>query len=105
MEPSLRSRPWPGVIGLECAPWELLALLETLEHRTDAPCDRGERALAARPRQLPVADRLFATLQGTRLELRGLVGATDGTENCTAAASTAARGMPSGSAAPLARES
>ena len=70
-----------GIVGIECrADPALLALVGVLEHAPTRARLTAERAFAARLEgscQSPIAG--YATLAGARLNLRGLVGAPDGT--------------------------
>ncbi len=72
-----------AVIGIECRTDDtrLQALLAPLGHAATNSCLQAERAFAARlggSCQSPVA--AHATLIGTRLQLRGLVGSPDGAQ-------------------------
>ncbi len=71
-----------GVVCIECRAddAETLALLAPLEHEPTRQCIRAERAFNAALEggcQVPIAG--YATLDGARLHLRGLVGDPDGT--------------------------
>ena len=72
-----------GVIGIECraADERTRRLVGALEHAPTRTCLDAERAFAARLQgscQSPVAG--FAELDGSRLRVRGLVGAPDGSQ-------------------------
>ena len=72
-----------GIIGIECRKDDAATRrrVAVLEHGPTRTCLDAERAFAARLQgscQSPVAG--FAELKGERLELRGLVGAPDGSQ-------------------------
>lgn len=70
-----------GAIGIECRSDDerVHELLETLHHQETAICIRAERAMNERLNggcQVPIAG--YATLEGDRLSMSGLVGEPDG---------------------------
>lgn len=70
-----------GAVGIECrlADDRVKALLQPLHHQPTALCVRAERAMNAALQggcQVPIA--AFAVLTGEQLQLRGRVGAPDG---------------------------
>jgi len=82
-----------GAVGIECrlADDQVRALLAPLHHEPTAICVRAERAMIAALHggcQVPIA--AFATLTGDRLQLRGRVGAPDGSQLLSAEQSASA---------------
>ncbi len=83
-----------GAVGIECRDddAELIALLAPLNHAETEIRVRAERAMNARLEggcQVPIGS--FAELDGDNLTIRGLVGATDGSNIIHARASGAAK--------------
>jgi len=82
--PVEESLPAPGqaALGIEClaARTEVCALLAPLEHAPSAACVRAERAVSlALGGSCTIPLGAYAELSGTRLRLRALVAAPDGT--------------------------
>ena len=72
-----------GAVGIECRndDAELIALISVLNHHDTATRVRAERAMNAKLQggcQVPIGS--FATLDGDKLILRGLVGSVDGAQ-------------------------
>jgi hydroxymethylbilane synthase len=83
-----------GIVGIECLAEQrdVVALVQTLEHRPTRLALDAERSLAAAlgaSCSSPIAG--FATVAGDTLRLRGLVGATDGSRILADSTAGAAR--------------